>query len=194
MPMRVIAGSRKGMTLKSVPGGRVRPTSDRLRGVLFNMLGNLVVGSRFLDLCAGTGAVGIEALSRGAEWATFVELSPKSVATIKANLLATRLMDRAQVICGDARRKLAQLLASEERFDIVFMDPPYGSDLAQILLTWLGEHPQLLRGPQLVIVQQLMRETLPERSGVLRRFEERRVSEHVLRFYSPTGDWGEGRW
>ncbi|MFA0750141.1 MAG: hypothetical protein SLRJCFUN_000544 [Candidatus Fervidibacter sp.] len=192
--MRIIAGSRKGMTLKSVPGGRVRPTSDRIRGVLFNMLGNLVVGSRFLDLCAGTGAVGIEALSRGAAWATFVELSPKGVATIKANLLATRLMDRAQVICGDARRKLAQLLAAEERFDIVFIDPPYGSDLAQTLLTWLGEHPQLLQGPQLVIVQQLARETLPERSGVLRRFEERRVSEHVLRFYSPTGDWGEGRW
>lgn len=192
--MRVIAGIRKGMTLKSVPGGRVRPTSDRLRSVLFNMLGNLVVGSRFLDLCAGTGAVGIEALSRGAEWATFVELSPKGAATIKANLLATRLMDRAQVICGDARRKLAQLLAAEERFDIVFMDPPYGSDLAQILLTWLGEHPELLQGPQLVIVQQLVRETLPERSGVLRRFEERRVSEHVLRFYSPKGDWGDKRW
>lgn len=192
--MRVIGGIRKGMTLKSVPGGRVRPTSDRLRSVLFNMLGSLVVGRRFLDLCAGTGAVGIEALSRGAAWATFVELSPKSAATIKANLLATRLMDRAQVICGDARRKLAQLLAAKERFDIVFMDPPYGSDLTQTLLTWLGEHPELLQGPQLVIVQQLARETLPERSGVLQRFEERRVSEHVLRFYSPTGDWGDARW
>ncbi|MFA0742832.1 MAG: hypothetical protein DFNUSKGM_002964, partial [Candidatus Fervidibacter sacchari] len=81
--MRVIAGISKGVQLKSPPHGRVRPTTDRIRTVLFDMLGQLVVGSHFLDLCAGTGAVGIEALSRGAERAVFVELDSRCVETIK---------------------------------------------------------------------------------------------------------------
>ncbi|MFN4179356.1 MAG: RsmD family RNA methyltransferase, partial [Armatimonadota bacterium] len=77
--MRVIAGSAKGVRLKSPPHGRVRPTTDRIRTVLFDMLGRLVIGSQFLDLCAGTGAVGIEALSRGAERAVFVELDGRCI-------------------------------------------------------------------------------------------------------------------
>ncbi|MEZ8218106.1 16S rRNA (guanine(966)-N(2))-methyltransferase RsmD [Candidatus Fervidibacteria bacterium JGI MDM2 SSWTFF-3-K9] len=189
--MRVIAGTSKGVQLKSPPHGRVRPTTDRIRTVLFDMLGQLVVGSHFLDLCAGTGAVGIEALSRGAERAVFVELDSRCVETIKTNLLLTKLFNRARIVKGDARRKLPQLLAEGERFDIVFLDPPYGSDLALQLLTWLGNHLELLKGPRLVVVQQLVREELPEVVGGLIAFEHRRVSEHVLRFYSPTGDWGD---
>ena len=189
--MRVIAGTSKGVQLKSPPHGRVRPTTDRIRTVLFDMLGQLVVGSHFLDLCAGTGAVGIEALSRGAERAVFVELDGRCIETIKANLLLTKLFDRARIVKGDARRKLPQLLAEGERFDIVFLDPPYGSDLALQLLTWLGNHLEFLKGPRLVVVQQLVKEELPEVVGGLIAFEHRRVSEHVLRFYSPTGDWGD---
>jgi N6-adenine-specific methylase len=107
------------------------------------MLGQLVVGSHFLDLCAGTGAVGIEALSRGAERAVFVELDGRCIETIKINLLLTKLFSRARIVKGDARRKLPQLLAEGERFDIVFLDPPYGSDLALQLMTWLGNHLEL---------------------------------------------------
>lgn len=191
--MRVIAGVSKGVRLKSPPHGRVRPTTDRIRTVLFDMLGRLVVGSHFLDLCAGTGAVGIEALSRGAEKVVFVELDGRCVETIRANLLLTKLFDRARIVKGDARRKLPQLLAEGERFDIVFLDPPYGSDLALQLVTWLGDHLELLQGPSIVVVQQLARESLPESVGNLIAFEHRRVSEHVLRFYSPTGDWREER-
>ncbi|MCX7642859.1 MAG: 16S rRNA (guanine(966)-N(2))-methyltransferase RsmD [Armatimonadetes bacterium] len=191
--MRVIAGTSKGVRLKSPSHARVRPTTDRIRTVLFDMLGRLVIGSRFLDLCAGTGAVGIEALSRGAEKVVFVELDGRCVETIKTNLLLTKLFDRARIVKGDARRKLPQLLAEGERFDIVFLDPPYGSDLALQLMTWLGNHLELLQGPQLVVVQQLARESLPETIGRLIAFEHRRVSEHVLRFYSPTGDWGDER-
>ena len=187
--MRVIAGTSKGVQLKSPPHGRVRPTTDRIRTVLFDMLGQLVVGSHFLDLCAGTGAVGIEALSRGAERAVFVELDGRCIETIKMNLLLTKLFDRARIVKGDARRKLPQLLAEGERFDIVFLDPPYGSDLALQLLTWLGNHLELLKGPRLVVVQQLVKEELPDVVGGLSTFEHRRVSEHVLHFYSPTGDW-----
>ncbi len=189
--MRVIAGISKGRTLKGAPHGRVRPTSDRIRTVLFDMLGKLVVDCHFLDVCAGTGAVGIEALSRGAARAVFVELDERCVATIKANLLITKLFDRARILKGEARRKLPQLLAEGEQFDIVFLDPPYGSPLAEQLLTWLGNHTALLKGPQLVVVQQLARESLPERAGALLTIEHRRVGEHVLHFFSPTGDWGE---
>lgn len=187
--MRVIAGTSKGVRLKSPPHGRVRPTTDRIRTVLFDMLGQLVIGSQFLDLCAGTGAVGIEALSRGAERAVFIELDGRCIETIKANLLLTKLFDRARIVKGDARRKLPQLLAEGERFDIVFMDPPYGSDLSLQLMTWLGSHLEILQGHRLVVVQQLAKESLPERFGSLIAFEHRRVSEHVLHFYSPTGDW-----
>lgn len=189
--MRVIAGMSKGVRLKSPPHGRVRPTTDRIRTVLFDVLGQLVVGSHFLDLCAGSGAVGIEALSRGAERAVFVELDNRCIETIKTNLLLTKLFDRARIVKGDARRKLPQLLAEGERFDIVFMDPPYGSDLALQLMTWLGNHRELFRRRSLVIVQQLAKESLPEVIGDLIAFEHRRISEHVLRFYSLTGDWGD---
>ena len=183
--MRVIAGISKGKILKGAPHGRVRPTSDRLRTVLFDMLGTLVVDSCFLDLCAGTGAVGIEALSRGAARAVFVELDERRIATITDNLLLTRLLERARIVKGDARRQLPQLLAEGERFDIVFLDPPYGSPLAEQLLTWIGHHPELLKGPRLVILQQLARERVPEALGALRALEHRRVSEHVLRFFTP---------
>lgn len=186
--MRVIAGISKGKKLKSARDGRVRPTSDRIRTVLFDMLSDLIIGARFLDLCAGTGSVGIEALSRGAKEAVFVELDVRCVETIKANLLITKLFDRAKVIRGDARRKLSRLLAFGERFDLIFLDPPYGTDLAHQILSWIGDHPDILQGARLVIVQQRARETLPEGIGVLKRFEDRRVGEHVLRFYSP----GEG--
>ncbi len=189
--MRVIAGISKGVNLRSPPHGRVRPTSDRIRTVLFDMLGDLVVGSHFLDLCAGTGAVGIEALSRGAKRVVFVELDGRCIETIKTNLLLTKLFERAKVVKGDARRKLPQLLAEGERFDIVFLDPPYGTDLALQLMTWLENHLKFLQGCRLVVVQQLAKEILPERVGNLVAFEHRRVGEHVLRFYSPRGDWGD---
>ncbi|MCS7264707.1 MAG: 16S rRNA (guanine(966)-N(2))-methyltransferase RsmD [Armatimonadetes bacterium] len=191
--MRVIAGISKGVNLKSPSNSRVRPTSDRIRTVLFNMLGNLVIESHFLDLCAGTGSVGIEALSRGAKRAVFVELDGRCVETIKANLLLTKLFDKARIVKGDARRKLPQLLAEGERFDIVFLDPPYGGDLAIQLMTWLGSHLELLQGPKLVVLQQLAKEELPQRILGLSAFEQRRVGEHVLRFYSPTINWSDER-
>jgi len=99
----------------------------------------------------------------------------------------------------DAYRRFLQMFGKivlgieGEKFDIVFLDPPYGSDLALQLVTWLGNHLELLQGPRLVVVQQLARESLPEAVGGLIAFEHRRVSEHVLRFYSPTGDWGDER-
>jgi 16S rRNA (guanine966-N2)-methyltransferase len=119
--VRVIAGSAKSTRLAPVPAG-TRPLSDRAREGLFSSLGDRVVGARVLDLFAGTGAVGIEALSRGAKEATFVDRAQGAVATIRANLKRTKLEDRATVVSSDWKT----FLERESRpFELVFLDPPY---------------------------------------------------------------------
>ena len=123
--MRVIAGRARGKRLKSPPGRQVRPTPDMAREGLFAMLGERVLGCRFLDLYAGTGAVGIEAVSRGAAEVILVEKDPGIVRLLRQNLSATGMDDQARVIRGDAQRVCKTLSGRGQRFDIVFLDPPY---------------------------------------------------------------------
>ena len=133
--MRVIAGDAKGVRLGSVPPG-TRPVSDMAREGLFASLGPDVAGARVLDLYAGTGALGIEALSRGAASATFVERAAKAVGAIRANLVRTKLADRAEVVRADVGRWLTGSLATQTEFDLVTLDPPYdvsGSPLEDAL-------------------------------------------------------------
>jgi 16S rRNA (guanine966-N2)-methyltransferase len=122
--MRVIAGTAKGVRLAPVPPG-VRPVSDRAREGAFSSLGQLVPGARVLDLFAGTGALGVEALSRGAAEALFVERAPRALATIRENLRRTGLAERATVVGGAVERFLEN--AAERAFDLVFLDPPYAA-------------------------------------------------------------------
>lgn len=130
--MRVVAGVAGGRRLQAPAGRKVRPTSERVREALFNSLGSLdvVVGAGVIDLFAGTGALGIEALSRGAASATFVDADARAVAAIKENLRATGLADRARVVQADVLRYLAdrQGQADPGTFDIAFADPPYAWD------------------------------------------------------------------
>jgi 16S rRNA (guanine966-N2)-methyltransferase len=121
--MRVIAGSAKGRRLAGPPDG-VRPVSDRVREGLFSSLADRVIGARVLDLFAGTGALGIEALSRGASHALFVDRDARAVAAIRDNLGRTGLAERAQVVRADVRRALGRL-PGNARYDLVFLDPPY---------------------------------------------------------------------
>ena len=130
--MRIVAGEFRGRRLTAPRGMRTRPTADRVREALFSMLGD-VSGARVLDLYAGSGALGIEALSRGAESAVFVERDPRAVAAIERNLAAIGLEER--VVRGDALRFLAR---DEGTFDLVFCDPPY--DSASRLAGPLAEH------------------------------------------------------
>ena len=133
--MRVIAGSARGTRLGRVPSG-VRPVSDRAREGLFSSLGGRLDGARVLDLYAGTGALGIEALSRGADETVFVEASPAAVTAVRDNLARTRLEGRAVVQRSDVRRFLERASVSEGGFDLVFLDPPYeagASELAAVL-------------------------------------------------------------
>jgi 16S rRNA (guanine966-N2)-methyltransferase len=122
--MRVIAGSAKGRRLGPVPPG-VRPVSDRAREGLFSSLAGRVVDARCLDLFAGTGAVGIEALSRGASWCRFVDRSRAAVAAIRANLETTKLADRGSVVTADVLAHLRRGPRDDPPADLVFLDPPY---------------------------------------------------------------------
>ena len=134
--MRVIAGSARRLLLKTVEGMETRPTTDRIKETLFNMLQNDLYGARFLDLFAGSGAIGIEALSRGAEYAVFVEKNPKAVACIQKNLKFTRLADKGRVIKGDVFSAMSGL-ESEGPFDYIFMDPPYDQGLERQVMEYL---------------------------------------------------------
>src|SRR5205085_6628360 len=133
--MRVIAGNYRGRTLRSPPSMQVRPTSDRLRETLFNVLAPRIEGTRFLDLCAGSGAVGIEALSRGAAHVTFVDRSRKMCGLIESNLdLCGVPEDETEVVLAEAAEFLRRAAArGERRWDIAFFDPPYATDYGLVL-------------------------------------------------------------
>lgn len=122
--MRVIAGSARRIQLKSLEGDNTRPTLDRYKETLFNTMQTYIPGCYFIDVFAGTGAIGIEALSRGAERAVFIENNKKALAVIKENLEKTHLADKAEVIAGDAISALMRLEASGPA-DVIFIDPPY---------------------------------------------------------------------
>ena len=129
--MRVIAGTARGRPLQAPRGRGTRPTSDRVREAMFSSLAADVPGARVLDLFAGTGALGIEALSRGADSATFVEREPAVVATLKANLASTGLEDRAEVVRSEAATFVGR--AAGRRFDVVLCDPPYDESLTTVV-------------------------------------------------------------
>ena len=131
--MRVIAGSARSLPLKTVEGLETRPTTDRIKETLFNMLQTKVPGSRFLDLFSGSGAIGIEALSRGAAEAYFVEYSKPCITCIKDNLKFTHLEDRAVVMEQDVLSAINRI-SSSKPFDIIFMDAPYGMGLEKDIL------------------------------------------------------------
>ena len=124
--MRVISGSARGKALEAVPGMDTRPTTDRVKESVFNILQFRVIGAAMLDLFAGTGQMGIEALSRGASRAVFVDQAPKAVAVIRKNVAAARVQPRAEIIQATYRQALVRL--QEQKFDIIFLDPPYGGE------------------------------------------------------------------
>ncbi|MNW56624.1 Ribosomal RNA small subunit methyltransferase D [compost metagenome] len=123
--MRVVSGSARGRNLKAVPGTGTRPTTDKVKEALFSMIGPYFEGGQALDLFAGTGGLGIEALSRGMELAVFVDLEYKSIEVVRANLKTTGFEAKAEVYKNDAERAIKALSKREQKFDLVFLDPPY---------------------------------------------------------------------
>lgn len=150
--MRVIAGKARRLQLKTIPGKDTRPTTDRIKETLFNIISFDIPGCRFLDLFAGSGAIGIEALSRGAGYAVFVENNRKAAACIQDNLAHTRLSEDATVMTRDVLSAIAIMSGREEAFDIIFMDPPYGKGLEREALYALSRS-SLVGEDSLIIVE-----------------------------------------
>jgi 16S rRNA (guanine(966)-N(2))-methyltransferase RsmD len=180
--VRIIGGIHKGRTLRAASGLVVRPTSDRLRETLFNILAPRIEGCRFLDICAGSGAVGIEALSRGASEATFIERSRRAGAVIDANLSALGIADEATMINSDAASGLGRLGKQGRQFDIAFFDPPYASRIHDEVLNLLGTG-NLLSPEAIVVVEHRAKAPLKAEYGKLRLFRELKQGESGLAFY-----------
>jgi 16S rRNA (guanine(966)-N(2))-methyltransferase RsmD len=175
--MRVIGGEYRSRRLKSLPGLAMRPTPDRLREALFNVLAPRIQGCTFLDAYAGCGAVGIEALSRGAERVFFIERHRPAVSVIEENLRSLGAQDRAVVTSGRALAHLERLHAN-----IVFLDPPYEMEREyDDALRLLGLNP-----PVLVIAQHPARLVLKESYGCLRRVRVLKQGENLLTFFEPS--------
>lgn len=186
--MRVIAGTYRSRILKSLKGLALRPTSDRLRETLFNVIGPAVAGSRFLDLFAGTGAIGIEALSRGASEVVFTENHSPAAALIRRNLESLGVRKGATVLTMDALRGLEKLASQNQKaggapFDFVFLDPPYSAaeDYARVL-EFLGSG-DLLASAGLVITEHRRSFELPEEVGTMRRYRVLKQGDAALSFY-----------
>ena len=151
--MRVIAGKARRLNLKTLPGLDTRPTTDRIKETLFNILQPEIPDCRFLDLFSGSGAIGIEALSRGAASAVFVEKNPRACACIRDNLSFTKLADSGKLLNVDVLTAL-RMLEKEPAFDCIFMDPPYGKGLEQEILTYISSHrPSFVNEDTVLIVE-----------------------------------------
>ena len=181
--MRIISGLYRGRVLRSPPGNKTRPTSDRLRETLFNILApKITEETRFLDLCAGTGAIGIEALSRGAEFATFVDKSRRACALIEENLDLLKIPEEQTKIYSATAENFVSR-PHEEGWDIIFYDPPYQENYA-IILHQIGENETTILNPNgIFIAEHHCKNLLPDEKGELRRWRLLKQGETCLSFY-----------
>ena len=186
--MRVISGTAKGRNLQAVPGDSTRPITDRVKEALFNIFGADIRDARFLDLFGGTGGVGIEALSRGAAQAVFIDKSPAALQVIRANLEHTRLAERAIVLRADAFKYLAGPISAP--FDLIYVAPPQYHGLWADALralearpAWLSAEPGQDSGVAVVQIHPREYEELPLRALV--QYDQRKYGSTLLCFYEP---------
>ena len=179
--MRVVSGTARGCKLQPVPGMNTRPTTDRVKENVFNLIQDHVRGARVLDLFAGSGQLGIEALSRGAASCTFLDASPEAVRVVTANCRAAHVQDRARISCGDA---LNYLCTAREPFDLVFLDPPFShGTLARVL-------PPLARSVApggVVLCESELTAQLPEEAGGLRLVKQYKYGKILVSRYEREG-------
>jgi len=178
--MRIVAGAFGGRRLLSPRGGRIRPTSDRVREAVFSILASRVSEALVLDLYAGTGAMGLEALSRGASRAVFVDDHPEAVRLIRSNIRRCGAEDRARVVLGPVDREVRKLAGQGEGFDLVFLDPPYGKGLLEKSVPPLTS---LALPTTLAVAEHRVDDLLPPRLGPWLRIDERRYGDTVISFY-----------
>jgi 16S rRNA (guanine966-N2)-methyltransferase len=188
--MRISGGTAKGrktaskkLFTKTLAGERIRPTSSKVREALFDILQRRIGGARFVDIYAGTGTVGLEALSRGAGYAYFVEPNELLVAMIKKALQDVGFIEKAAVLKGRADEFLLKAALRNERFDIFFIDPPYQSSEVETVLPFIGEKG-LLKENGLVIVEHFFKKQIPDKAGSLRMARTYRYGDTMLTMYT----------
>ena len=182
--MRVITGSARGRRLNELKGYDTRPTTDKVKEGIFSAVQFEVEGARVLDLFAGTGQLGIEALSRGAQRAVFVDRRTDAVKLIRENLALTRLEDGAQVVCGDS---MAYLNALREKFDLIFLDPPYAEIFLENALKSISEI-DILSECGILICERPAEKTLPAQIGCLHVSREYRYGRVAVSLYRKNND------
>ena len=180
--MRVVSGTARGRSLKAVPGKGTRPTTDKVKEALFSMIGPYFEGGQVLDLFAGTGGLGIEALSRGMDHAIFIDMDPKAIDVIKQNLQATQLVKQAEVYRNDAKRAIKALAKRGTSFSLVFLDPPYRMTDADELVMEL-EEKQLLHPDVTVVMEHDAEGSYADRIGKLSLWKRSSYGETIISVY-----------
>ena len=179
--MRIISGDLKGKKIRSIKGTKTRPTSDRLRESIFNIIAFNVQDACILDLFAGTGALAIEALSRGAKFAVFIDISKNAVSTIRENIKLCNLDDRVKVIKWDINKNLKCIEHSKPAFNLVFMDPPYDKNFLKPTLHNLHLSCCMEKGC-LIIVEHSLREPIPKEPAIFEITDQRKYGKTLVSF------------
>ncbi len=180
--MRIVAGTFGGRRLHAPKGREIRPTSDRVREAIFSILGPTVLAAGVLDLFAGTGALGLEALSRGASEVVFVDQSADAVRLIRANIGLIGVQERVRIIHGPVNQAIHRLAGEGKSFDLIFMDPPYGKGAVQNTFSRLGE---VARSGTRVVVEHDVRDLvpLPSENQEWVKLQERKYGDTAVSFY-----------
>jgi 16S rRNA (guanine966-N2)-methyltransferase len=178
--MRIVAGEFRGRRLHSPKGSKIRPTSDRVREAIFNIIATELRDAQVLDLFAGTGALGLEALSRGAAQAIFVDQDADALRLIRVNIETCGIKDRTKVIQGSAQQAIRRLTAAGETFNLIFMDPPYGKGLVEQTLPQLES---VADSTTLLVVEHHVKDVIPAQSGEWLRTQERRYGDTSVSFF-----------
>ncbi|MCD7981167.1 MAG: 16S rRNA (guanine(966)-N(2))-methyltransferase RsmD [Clostridiales bacterium] len=179
--MRIIAGTARSLPLKTVKGSDTRPTTDRIKETLFNIIQDEIPGSAFLDLFAGSGGIGLEAVSRGAKKAVFVDSSRKAAACIRENIAFTKFTDCCELKCMDFAAAIRSM-DGRQQFDIIFMDPPYGKGLAAQALSGLRDS-SLCREDTIIIAEESIHFNPEELSGIgfeITRIKKYKTNQHIF--------------
>ncbi len=183
--LRVISGIAKGHKLKTLKGDNTRPTSDRVKESLFNIIAPFIEGATVLDLFSGSGSLGIEALSRGAKKAILVDKSVESVDIIRENLNNTKLNDFAKVLNNEYKQAINLLVSHNEKFDLIFLDPPYNKGIVDDSIILLQQNELFLSGA-IIVCETQVDEKLPDVEGFLEKRDERKYGDTKLTFYKYT--------
>lgn len=178
--MRVVAGKARGLTLKTLDGDSTRPTRDMVREALFNIIAEKIPDAVFLDMFAGSGAIGIEALSRGAKKAYFIDSNKDAISIINQNLNKARFNDNSVVWCGDFLKALDKI--KNEKFDVVFIDPPYNKELGVKAIEEIYKR-NILQVDGIIIYETDRTENVPEEINVYKRYDYRKYGRNILNFY-----------